>query len=350
MGLINQSLLNNRGNSVSNNGYRARVEDNLDPKHLGRVRVRIPQLYGIIGTKSYIESKDLPWAYPKSSIGAGYDHGSIIVPEIGDYVFVEFENGNRDKLIYEGGSFGSGPERPKPYGKIGQNGPCSDELYDGGGWQSYPQLPELPYEVYEDGNAPTGKVIYKSPKGAVIYVQERDEEESINIIDRLGQSIRLKCPVTKENNRLNSSRRLSESSDTRSGSDNPAKSPSICVDETSEILIKDASGQTLRLQSKPEGSNILLQSAGKNDSVTITDTTISVQAGDQIVIKLDRQTGLLSISSPKIQITTDEATLNSKSINAVSSDSVNVTTPNTTFNGDVTINGDLNVYGEVYDD
>lgn len=50
--------------------YRAKVEDNNDPKQLGRVRVRI---YGIHSEGSTVSNSDLPWA----EVAGGTDFGLV---------------------------------------------------------------------------------------------------------------------------------------------------------------------------------------------------------------------------------------------------------------------------------
>ena len=161
--------------------YRARVENNLDPLHLGRVKCRIPQLHGIPGGDSALANADLPWAYPITLTGTGYNHGSCVVPEAGDYVFVMFENGDRNSPVYLGGCYGI-PTGSKDYGN------------DGKGWSAPTGANELPQEVYGSGSAPNGKVIYKSPKGFLIMTHETDNEESLIIADNDGQQIMIYNP------------------------------------------------------------------------------------------------------------------------------------------------------------
>lgn len=66
--------------------YRAVVVDNNDPENLGRVKVKIPQLYGD-------ETFD-KWVIQKRN-------GLFYVPEKGDVVFVNFEGGKTRFPIYQ---------------------------------------------------------------------------------------------------------------------------------------------------------------------------------------------------------------------------------------------------------
>lgn len=141
--------------------YRARVESNLDPLHLGRVKVRIPQFHGIPSNQNptALSNEALPWAFPITMTGAGFNHGSCVVPETGDYVFVMFENGDRNSPVYLGGCYGI-PTNAKDYGNKGDN-PSAQSMWGGKGWSSAPGMNEMPAEVYSVGDSPNGKVIYK---------------------------------------------------------------------------------------------------------------------------------------------------------------------------------------------
>ena len=119
------------GKSLITGVFRARIENNKDPMKLGRVQVRVPQLHGIPETGLKISS--LPWAHPVTPAGSGYQHGSIMIPDIGDYVFIMFENGDRNSPIYFGGCYGRS-NNSKPYGKL-DNEHANSDLYNGGGWR-----------------------------------------------------------------------------------------------------------------------------------------------------------------------------------------------------------------------
>ena len=73
--------------------YRAQVVENLDPKHMGRIQVKCPFVYG--------ESVS-PWCLPCAPI-TGNKRGFFSPPQKGDTVWIEFEEGNTEKPIYSGG-------------------------------------------------------------------------------------------------------------------------------------------------------------------------------------------------------------------------------------------------------
>ena len=117
-----------------NKFYRGIVVDNADPELRGRIKVRIPQIYGADTTTSYyVPTSSIPWAVC-AICPASNDGGTFLPPNIGDTVFVAFEGGSKNNPMYFGG-------------------------------------------------------IYKSLKGATIYVDERDGAECVKIIDQSGQSI-----------------------------------------------------------------------------------------------------------------------------------------------------------------
>lgn len=73
--------------------YRAKVVDVQDPQKRGRIRVLCPKVLG--------EAKS-SWCEP--CIPVAYDFGGdFAIPKMGEFVWVEFEEGNPNKPIYTGG-------------------------------------------------------------------------------------------------------------------------------------------------------------------------------------------------------------------------------------------------------
>lgn len=212
--------------------YRGRVEDDNDPLILGRVRVRIPVLHGIPvdpnhpfqsdDKQRYIPTDSLPWA-PVCQLGAGYQQGSFLTPEVGSTVFVAFEANEIDSPLVIGTIYSTPGDRPKLMGNykddLEMNGPSSEDYLPtdyastetfakskGQYWTNINQK-EVPSEAEL---SPKNKIIYKSPKGAVIAIKETDGEEQIIIRDRGGQTIRMCSPISEENNELNQSQLTNE--------------------------------------------------------------------------------------------------------------------------------------------
>lgn len=86
--------------------YRGFIADNNDPKQLGRVKLRIPAIYG--------DSVHEYWAYPVGMF-AGHKIGLFATPEEGNMVWVRFENGNPKYPLWEYGNYGENdlPDRAK---------------------------------------------------------------------------------------------------------------------------------------------------------------------------------------------------------------------------------------------
>ena len=86
--------------------YAGVVEANKDPLKLGRLKVRVPHVFGSNSTGSgYIPVNDLPWALPAGMpAGGSADSGGFSqIPEIGDKVWVRFLDGEPEKPIWEWG-------------------------------------------------------------------------------------------------------------------------------------------------------------------------------------------------------------------------------------------------------
>lgn len=86
--------------------YGGIVEANRDPLKLGRLKIRVPHVYGSDATREgYVGINDLPWANPTgmpagtSPEAGGYSQ----LPEIGDSVNVRFLDGEPEKPIWEWG-------------------------------------------------------------------------------------------------------------------------------------------------------------------------------------------------------------------------------------------------------
>ena len=73
--------------------YRAQVVDVQDPQKRGRIRVMCPKVLGEFKSS---------WCEP--CIPVAYDlGGDFAIPKVGEFVWVEFEEGNSNKPIYTGG-------------------------------------------------------------------------------------------------------------------------------------------------------------------------------------------------------------------------------------------------------
>ncbi len=85
--------------------YRGIVRDVGDPEGLGRIKAQVPEVY---------EGEDSPWALPVVPF-AGPSHGLVLLPEVGDGVWIEFEAGDISRPLWTGCWWGSS-ELPSPGG------------------------------------------------------------------------------------------------------------------------------------------------------------------------------------------------------------------------------------------
>ena len=73
--------------------YRGKVTDNQDPKTLGRIRAKVPELIG---------DQETGWALPCLPYGGSKDTGLFIIPEKGSNVWIEFQGGDLSYPIWTG--------------------------------------------------------------------------------------------------------------------------------------------------------------------------------------------------------------------------------------------------------
>ncbi len=85
--------------------YRATVTDNQDPKSLGRVRMKVPEILGDV---------DSGWALPCAPY-AGDGSGAFAIPAKGALVWAEFEAGDPSRPLWTGACW-SGGKLPKDHG------------------------------------------------------------------------------------------------------------------------------------------------------------------------------------------------------------------------------------------
>jgi len=86
--------------------YRGIVRDVDDPESMGRIVAQVPEVLG---------DSDTPWALPSVPF-AGADHGLVVLPEVDDGVWIEFEAGDLSRPIWSGCWWASG-EMPSTGGK-----------------------------------------------------------------------------------------------------------------------------------------------------------------------------------------------------------------------------------------
>lgn len=132
--------------------YRGHVIDNNDPENLGRLKVLVPS---IIGRKEHPS-----WVYPRNSV-SGNGYGIQVLPQKGDLVMVEFEHGDPKFPIWSHAHF---TENQKP-----------EEFVNA--------------QVYG----------FKSPKGQLVIIDDRDGEVYVQVVDAHGISQDYETPIVAFN-------------------------------------------------------------------------------------------------------------------------------------------------------
>ena len=78
--------------------YRGLVRDVDDPENMGRIIAQVPEVYG---------EADSPWALPSVPF-AGPNQGLVVLPEVENCVWIEFEGGDPCRPIWTGCWWASG--------------------------------------------------------------------------------------------------------------------------------------------------------------------------------------------------------------------------------------------------
>lgn len=83
--------------------YAGIVESAKDPERLGRLKVRVPHVYGGTVKAGSIGTNELPWALPAGlpSGATPASGGFSMLPTVGDKVWVRFLDGEPEKPIWE---------------------------------------------------------------------------------------------------------------------------------------------------------------------------------------------------------------------------------------------------------
>jgi hypothetical protein len=89
--------------------YGGIVEDTGDPLKMGRLRCRVPVVYGTVtgneADGSAITTNDLPWALPMGLPAGATNKSGMIgwLPTVGDHVYVQFLDGEPEKPVWTWG-------------------------------------------------------------------------------------------------------------------------------------------------------------------------------------------------------------------------------------------------------
>ena len=244
--------------------YEGKVVHTADPLHIGRVKISIPivndlgdfDVYGDGSLVTYATPIEaLPWAWPCMM------PGTFIVPEIGDTALVLFRRGDPEHPVYMGVIYGvlTAPEvrgraaealPPEAKRNIAVNlaipsvpGARNDYAY------MTPSGNDAPVESYsvKSSEEPTVRVFARTSRGHALYTCDEPGNEHMVLVDRLGQGVHFKSPVTAASNEGNASRRIDQTLDARTTNwESPADFAKVTSNaRASGITIKSLSGQSL---------------------------------------------------------------------------------------------------------
>lgn len=155
------ALVGDAGRPAFYGKYAGIVSNRDDPKSIGRLRARVPEVFG--------EDEECGWALPCLPWGGGHNRGFFALPEVGDTVWIEFEAGDPMRPIWAGTFWGA------PDSSGGQ-----DDLGSATGTEA----PEGP-----DGPAAPGLYILRSKAGHVVSLD--DDGELVVIAEASGAEIRI---------------------------------------------------------------------------------------------------------------------------------------------------------------
>ena len=132
--------------------YRGFVVNNMDPKRLGRLTLRVPSVLG--------SDVVTGWAMPCVPYGGQENQGFWCIPEVGAGVWVEFEEGDLEFPIWVG-TFWSEP----------------------GGASEIPTLNDADGKERKNEQAQPTRKILKTNKGHTIQFEDADGKEMVILVE-----------------------------------------------------------------------------------------------------------------------------------------------------------------------
>ena len=308
---------------------RGKVVDNNDPLNIGRVRVRIVHMHGSYSDDenevlppNVIPTKNLCWAFVAQPFPVSFESGSYMLPEIGSNVFVMFEDGDNEKPVVIGYSYGS--HKNNSY-KIGNSFKSETYTKDKGKRIQRAKAQEIPIEGQ---NSMDAKILYKSPKGSSIQIDDRDGKESIGLIDPVGNMIGIGTQIQANFSRNNEHSRKFKNANTENYEFSESKlngNSVIFLKSLYKSVIKFVKNKsktsiewflgkkgiitTEEKEKKKNGTYIFYNEDDKYE-LSVASDGISL-VSENAKIKLDKEN--IEISSKNISINSESIKINSKS-------------------------------------
>lgn len=322
-----------------------------DPMHLGRVKVRIPAVSSYAKNTS---TEQLPWAYVVQTFGGGHDFGSKVIPPVGSKAIIIFENGNKlfplvmgviDSVPSEYTPLGRDSAKELPTGEISMSASPTEPI------PSYPGT-EGPAEFLQQVNYRPERIVpFKSMKGATLDIEERDEVEHFNVVDRSGQGIFMDSPIrakASDNeiypvNTNNFAQRGMRTS--KDGDPLPIEST---ITDGAEVAIIDIGGQSITLKTKKNSNGIkIISKQGDYDTDSREVISGNKETLGKASVILDMSSGNKQFSLEIIEDGKIKSKLlidgNTGSISIEASALLKINAENIILDGDVSISGNLNI-------
>lgn len=248
--------------------YRAVVENDCDPLSMGRVQVRAFIIHGL-DKETGIPTEELPWCQVIYFGSSGWDFGSYDPPIIGTTVLVMFEMGMSGAPIvvgnYQGIPATDDPAQNVSVQDVTQYGESKNaETTPGvprkptamGKWFGKNRL-ETPKEAHLTiNNEPTTRVLFKTPKGSSLAVNEGGETEGVSFVDRAGQGIAIKGRVLADKSQGNAEQRGTR----KTASGTQMIYGESMQDADTSIRIQDMTSQGIRIKGKRGEERVRIQS------------------------------------------------------------------------------------------
>ncbi len=258
--------------------YRATVTDNLDPKNLGRIKLKVPELLG--------DDNETGWALPCLPYGGFNESGFFFIPEINSNVWVEFEGGNLSYPIWTGTWWGESSNKNISEAKVDPDNNVKVlktrsghkiEFSDKDHKEKISIKSSGKHEFLLNDADGDQKIQLKSTKGHSILIDDANEKIEITsvgghsiLIDDKGKKIEIK---------------------TSNGS-------KISMDDSflvlGKITIKDPAGSSIELNG--EDGSISIES---NTSLSIKGVDVTIEASGMMTVKAG---GILTLQGSLIKL------------------------------------------------
>jgi len=240
--------------------YRAFVRDNHDPERLGRCRLEIPAVLGT-GASSWSD-----WAAPSFPYGGNEDEGVFLVPHEGASVWAEFEGGDVQYPIWSGvwlakSDPGEQPEEAKRLCQTTTCLDCEDKVEHAPKTFDHKEHSKWAHQ-HPPYYCQRRKVLVKTETGHTIAFDDKDEEEFLKVIDRVGQILTMEGRIKRTLQSGNALPR--ETRDAEKG--DQLDIDSEIVDQKAYVQITDACRQYVRWEAWKDEEKIHIVSCDKSRS------------------------------------------------------------------------------------